>query len=100
MVVEFRVDGFEAFVHQLKSLVDSFHSRPHIARTFLPYETAEETECLHLAFGSVEEGRSNDVHALHVECRVTGVFEGPGVRVQDADEGGFGDVSAKENVCG
>lgn len=65
---ELRVDNGEDLVHQCEPLVDAVHRTPHIARTLVRNESVEGDECFGLAARGVEEGCSEDIHALNISA--------------------------------
>ena len=62
------VDDGQALVDEGQTFMHAVHGAAHVARAFARQEAVEGDEGFGFAAGGVEEGRAEDVHALHVDA--------------------------------
>ena len=65
---QFRVQDGKALVHEFETVVHAVHGAADVARALARDEAVEGDEGFGFGTGGVEEGRAEDVHALHVDA--------------------------------
>jgi hypothetical protein len=80
VVCQFRFDDLKALVDKLETPMNAVHGVPHITRALFGNKVMEKGKSFDLAARSVQEGRTQNVHALHVDGRISGVVFGGIIR--------------------
>jgi hypothetical protein len=82
VICQFRFHDLKALVNKLEAPVNSIHGVPDITWALFGNKVMEKGESFDLAARSVQEGRTQDVHALHVDGGISGAVSGSTVRIE------------------